>query len=249
MACLGPGLPLDYCRELPNLMQNAKVADFSAAYEQSIAGTAKNVLRQTGCLAPQYLSADGYIGPIMLVQVAVAVAAGIALYRVVLRNRRCADQMTAADRHCEYASAVLFMALSTPHLLLYDAGILAVAMAYLWLTPAWRLGVALLLSLTTFAAMVYLYLGVSLVPLVAIVILFRMARGLCGRTGSALPDHWHQRFSSRVCREKDRNSTWIIPRQKARSGDSSVALAAFRLDARTADRADRAGRVGGLHTE
>ncbi len=175
MACLGPGMPLYYLRELPNLMQDAKVADFPAAYEQSIAGTAKNVLRQTGFLAPQYLSM------IMLVQVAVAIAAGLALYCVVLRNRRrrprvhgghpatgtiqyCAgcrvgDQMTVADRHCEYAAAVLFMALSAPHLLLYDAGILAVAMTYLWLTSSWRMGVALLLSMTTVAAIFYGFLA------------------------------------------------------------------------------------------
>jgi len=172
MACLGPGMPFYYLHELPNLTQYAKVVDFPAAYEQSIAGTAKNVLRQAGFLAPQYLST------IMFIQLATAIVAGWALYRVVKSNRRRAEPAAGVGRNYEYASAVLFMALSAPHLLLYDAGILAVAIAFLWLTPDWWMGVVLLLSLTTAAAIVYFLLGVSLMPIVAISILFRLSR-LC----------------------------------------------------------------------
>ena len=171
MACLGPGMPLYYLREVSNLAQYAKLADFPAAYDQSIAGTTKNLLRQNGSLASHYFST------IMLVQLAVASAAGLALYRVVLHNRRRTEPIGDVDRNGEYASAVLFMALSAPHLLLYDAAILAVAIIYLWRTPGWWMGVLLLLSLTAAAAMVYVFLGVSLMPLLAILILFRLTRG------------------------------------------------------------------------
>ncbi len=184
MACLGLDMPFYYLRELPRLTLDAKVADFPAAYEQSIAGTAKNVLRQMGLLGPRYLRA------ILLIQLAAAIAAGLALYRVVRQNR--GDCSTGFSRnfaeipaktgttsvYAEYAAVVLFMALASPHLLLYDAGILAVAVTCLWLTSDWRMGVVLLFSLTVIAEIGYVHLGVSLMPCVALLVLLRLAFGL-----------------------------------------------------------------------
>ncbi len=178
MACLGPAMPFYYLRELPNIMRDAKMADHTAAYEQSIAGTVKNLLMASGWLMPEQRWTA------MLIQPVLALAAGMGLYQVVRGSRRLealgSSEAGAIARNYEYASAVLFVVLTTPHLLLYDAAILAAAIAYLLKTPAWRLGAALVASLTTAAALAYYAFGFSAMPILAMVIVFQLAARVSG---------------------------------------------------------------------
>jgi hypothetical protein len=170
MVFLGPGVPAYYATELPAIAKAAKASNYSAAYEQSMAGTLKNVLLDNAWIAP------GYRWAAILVQPVLMLLAGVLLFRIVRINRRLLSHgaLPQYAQGYEYAAAVLFVLLSTPHLLLYDVCLLAIPIVCLWNSPGWRMGVVLYLSTTIFAVFLYVLLSVSLMPMLAFWVLYRM---------------------------------------------------------------------------
>lgn len=182
IVCLGPSMPGYYLSELPNLAKAAKALCFSPAFEQSFAGTLQGILVKGGWLSPQL----GWAA--MLAQPILSLLSGILLLQAVLANQRL-ERRGEAPRFAawyEYSCAVLFLLLFTPHLLLYDMGLLAVPMVCLWSSPGWRMGVVLYLSTTVAAALLYLGLDFSPAPLLMFWILYRLSRQLHELTSAAI---------------------------------------------------------------
>ena len=179
MVFLGPGMPFYYFHEFPHLAKAAKVAIFSAAYEQSFAGTLQGLLFRLGWLPLEH----GWAA--MLMQPLIGVVAGIWLFQAVrahARSRLGGESPEAAAWY-EYACASLFVLLLTPHLLLYDASLLAVPIVCLWSSPGWRMGVLLWLSATVVAPYVSFGLGFSPTPFVMFWVLYRVSRQLVPEGG------------------------------------------------------------------
>jgi hypothetical protein len=176
MALLGPAVPFQYLAALPGIGHATKLITLSPAYDQSFGGIINNVLFDWGWLRPERRAAA------LAGQLAIALLAGFLLLQIVRASRRLAPGGAEAEhaRRYEYAAAVLFMLVATPHLLLYDVSLLAVAILWLWSTPGWRMGVVLYLSTTVPAALLYLALRFSLTPLLALWVLARMADHLHG---------------------------------------------------------------------
>jgi hypothetical protein len=180
---LGADMPFYFLRELPGISQAAKTVDYTACFEQSIAGSLKTTLVEHRWLSPEnrWLAIFLQIVPFVL-------AAGL-LWQVVdrVRARFASGTSSAFDEHYEYACLGLATLLSTPHLLMYDATLVLVPIAFLLATPAWPWGAALLASETTVAAVLYLLLDMCLMPVIAFWALYRIALGLGGkqRAGAA----------------------------------------------------------------
>jgi hypothetical protein len=171
---LGPGVPLNYLRALPTIIPAGNVSRFTPAFERSVLGTASNILWTFG-----YRHTQAH-GVAHLLQVIVLVLSGGFLLQAVRAHRRLQRRGAAPEYapHYEYACAVLFLALGTPHLLLYDAALLAVPIVALWSTPAWRLGLVLYFSVTLAAAFLDLALGFSLGLFLMFWVLYRVAHDL-----------------------------------------------------------------------
>lgn len=171
---LGPGVILAYFENLPAVAQIAKDFRYSAVFEQSFAGMLGNLLDWLGYRHQEFTR------PCMWVQMVIAACSGFLLFRVIRAGRRFPQSSAAAARawRHEHAAAVLFLLLLTPHLLVYDLALLAIPIVHLWSTSRWLLGIGLYLSATILLALVYLQLGFSLVPFLALLALYQLASRL-----------------------------------------------------------------------
>ena len=179
-AILGTSVLVAYVEFLPTCGRIALRYAFSPWAEHGIAGIVQNVLVPFGC-PKEWGHRVG-----TLVQLLVAAWAGLMLYRGAAAGRlaRIANATrnggnrdsdfspTAQERTC----GVLFTALLTPHLLMYDLVLLAAPLVNLWSSPRWRLGVALYLATCVITIPLYETIGFSLVPIVAATVLYRLTQ-------------------------------------------------------------------------
>jgi hypothetical protein len=166
---LGPSVLVAYVEFLPTCAGIAKLFTFLPSVEHGVAGIAQEMLLRVGCPAAQ----RSLLGTVL--QALVAIAAGWMLFRVIAGVSPATQETGQRQTPQEYASAVLFMLLLTPHVLTYDLVLLAVPLIYLWSSSRWRLGVALYLATSVLAMPVYDAIGFSLVPLVLLAVLYRLA--------------------------------------------------------------------------
>jgi hypothetical protein len=168
-AILGPSVLAAYIEFLPTCAGIARLFSFLPSAEHGVAGIVQELLLRLGCPAAQ----RSLLGT--LLQALVAVAAGWMLFRVVVGTSPAAPKAGERQAPQEDASGVLFMLLLTPHVLTYDLVLLAVPLVHLWSSLRWRLGVALYLVTSVLAVPVYNAIGFSLVPLVLLAVLCRLA--------------------------------------------------------------------------
>jgi len=169
--CLGPIVLLSYLESLPLIARMARDVRYTAVFEQSIGGMLGNLLESLG-----YRHQD-FTGHCMFIQMLIAGCAGLLLFRIVRapnRHTGPGSDTSSAWRY-EQASAVLFMLLLTPHLLVYDLVLLAVPIIHLCSTPRWRMGVALYLSVSPIIVVVYQQIGFSVVPFLALAAVYRLS--------------------------------------------------------------------------
>jgi hypothetical protein len=187
-AILGPSVILAYAEFLPTCGRIGLRYVFSPWAEHGIAGIAQIVLAPLGCPGEWcYRIGTG-------LQLLVAGWATVMVCRVAAtaRSERMANQFqTGSDRGSaplptvrEQTSGVLFTALLTPHLLMYDLTLLAASLVDLWSTPRWRLGIALYLATSAITIPLYETIGFSLVPIVIAAVLYRLT---CATASPAAP--------------------------------------------------------------
>jgi hypothetical protein len=181
MAVLGPAMPLRYLLALPQIAGISKITSLSPAYEHSFAEMLNRAMLYNGWTLNQRLAVSAPI------QAVIGVALAALLLQIILAGGRLQKQGVAPPclPRYEYAAAVLFMVLATPHFLLFDVTLLIVPIVCLWSTPAWRLGLAMYPLTTVAAPLVFLALGYSLVPFVALWVLYRLGREVCSLATAA----------------------------------------------------------------
>jgi hypothetical protein len=168
-AILGPSVLVAYVEFLPTCAGIARLFTFLPSVEHGVSGIAQETLLRLGCPASQ----RSLLGT--LLQALVAIAAGWMLFRVIAGASAATQEAGQRQTSQEYSSAVLFMLLLTPHVLTYDLALLAVPLVCLWSSSRWRLGVAIYLATSVLAMPVYDAIGLSLVPLVLLAVLWRLA--------------------------------------------------------------------------
>lgn len=185
---LGPGVFLDYVHAMPTIREVPRSFRYSPVYEQAFSGIVRNLLEARG-FAPQQRML-----PMLLAHVLTAGAAAVLLCRVVwsvrpwqngphprplshpaARGGRERGETPVWARKYECVCACLFLYLFSPYVLFYDLTLLAVPVVLLWSSPEWRTGILLYTAATVAAAVLYIVLGFSLVGVVALWTMFRLA--------------------------------------------------------------------------
>jgi hypothetical protein len=193
-AMLGPSVLAAYVGDWPVCAKISLIYHLAPWAQHGLGITVQNLLTALGCAE----AASHRAG--MLLQLLVASAAGVLLWRAIAMSKRNRatqpdEERSFADQHFvpvpvrmtetslrtaeaslanEQTCAVLFMLLVTPHVLLYDLSLLVVPLVNLWSSSRWRLGVALYAVTSVFAIPVYDAVGFSIVPVVLLVTLFRL---------------------------------------------------------------------------
>ena len=172
-AALGPGIWLDYLRELPKIAAMTREYTYSPLFEQSFAGIAGNLCDAAGLTAMKI--------PAMRVVYAITTAiAAVSLCRVIAVRRpfgaKQPERSNTTKKNYEYACGVLFMMIFPPYFLVYDQTLLAFALVMLWASPGWRWGVLLLAVSSLPLANLSFALGFSVTCAVALAAMVSLAR-------------------------------------------------------------------------